>query len=160
VTTFLLSVLPILSVLSVFAYAAATGIQMYRVKGQSSVLGIAVALAGFTAGRLLDRFAALPRGLDDWVNYRDQTNNAAVTRGDRLLAVLSVEVALLFLFAAVIGLVAIWLVRRDLAPPCGPAAPSGERRVLAALFVLAVGITARAKLATFLAFLMAKGHLL
>jgi uncharacterized Tic20 family protein len=102
----------------------------------------------------------MPRHLDDWINYRDEANNQVSTRGDRFLAVLSVEVALLFLFAAVIGFLAVTLVRRDAAAQLRPLARRHGFRTLAALFALAVGITVRSKLAALLAFLMAKGNLL
>lgn len=157
--TLLLSVLPILSVLAVFVYALGVGLRMYRASGQASVLGVAATIAGLTAGRLLDRFIPLPRGLDDWVNYRDGAADQLSDRGERFLVVLSVEVALLFLLAAAISFLAITLIRRD----AGPRRPVDRRRelpLLGLLALLAVGITARSKLAVLLAFLMAKAHLL
>jgi hypothetical protein len=74
--------------------------------------------------------------------------------------VFSVEVALLFLFAAVIAFLAITLIRRDAAAQARTASRPGALPLLATLFVFAVCITARAKLAPFLAYLMAKAHLI
>jgi hypothetical protein len=159
-TTLLLSVLPILSILAVFAYAAVVGSRMYRSSGQASILGVAMALAGFTVGRLIERFGTLPQDLDDWVNYRDGANHLVTTQGERSLAVLSVEVAILFTFAAVIAFLAITLVRRDAAALHRPVARSSEVPLLATIFIFAVGVTARSKLAAVLAFMLAKAHLL
>jgi prepilin signal peptidase PulO-like enzyme (type II secretory pathway) len=158
-TIFLLSVLPVISLLAVFVYAVVAGTRVYRKNGQVSILGVAVLIAGLAAGRLIDRFVPLPTGLDDWVNLRDAASEAG-TRSERFLAVLSVEVALLFLFAAVIGFVAITLIRRDGVRQFNPIARPPEVPLLSSLFVFAVGITLRSKLAVLLAFLMAKGNLL
>jgi hypothetical protein len=159
-TIFLLSVLPLLSIVGVFVYASATGIRMLRDSGRVSVLGVAIAVAGLTVGRLVDRFGVLPQALDDWMNYRDGPGSQASTGAERFLAVLSVEVALLFVFAAVIALLAIMLIRRDIEPRAVPQPRPTALVLLGALFVFAVAIAARTKLAVFLAYLMAKVHLI
>jgi hypothetical protein len=158
--TLLLSVLPIVSILVVFVYASFSGLRMYRARGIVSMLGIAATIAGLTLGRLVDRFATLPRGLDDWVGYRDEGPGQVSTGGDRILAILSVEVALLFLFVSVLAVLAILLIKRDSTAQTGPVPRPGALPVLAAVFVFAAGMTTRSKIATFLAFLMAKGHLI
>jgi hypothetical protein len=159
-TTLLLSVLPIAGIAAVFLYALVTGLRMYRSNGQVSIFGVAATIAGFAVGRIADRFLALPRYLDDWVNYRDGPASQASTGSVRFLAILSVEVALLFLFAAAVGLVVITLIRRDFARQSHPGERSLELPLLGGLFAFAVGITARAKLAALLAFAMARSHLL
>jgi hypothetical protein len=158
--TLLLSVLPLLSILGVFIYSCIVGVRMFRASGRVSVLGVAIALAGLTLGRLVDRLGVLPQDLDDWVNYRGGEGSPVSTGGERFLAVLSVEVALLFVFAAVIALLAIALIRRDSDPRALPAARPSVPMLLGALFVFAVALAARSKLAVFLAFLLAKVHLI
>lgn len=155
----LLSAVPLLGILAAFVYAAVTGAALFRTRGLVSSLGVASTLAGLTVGRLLDRFLALPRELDDWVNYRGPVDVQVSTKGERFLAVLSVEVALLFLFAAAISFLAIALIRRDAAAKARGAGPD-PFPPLAALFACAICITARAKLSICLAFLLAKAHLL
>jgi hypothetical protein len=158
-TTFLLSVIPLLSIFAVFVYASATGLRMYRASGKVSVLGVAIAVGGLTLGRLIDRFGVLPRDLDDWINYRGGSSQVS-TGAERFLAVMSVEVALLFVLAAVIALLAIALIRRDSEPqPSAEGSPKGFL-LLGALFVFAVAMAARSKLAVFFAFLLAKMHLI
>ncbi len=159
-TTLLLSVLPLLSIFGVFVYACIVGVRIFRASGRVSVFGVAVALAGLTLGRLVDRFGVLPQELDDWVNYRGGESSPVSTGAERFLAVLSVEVALLFVFAAVIALLAIALIRRDIEPGAVPAPRPRVLVLLAALFVFAVALAARSKLAVFLAFLLAKLHLI
>lgn len=156
----LLSAFPALCLFAALVYAVVAGAALYRSSGFVSVLGIAVTLAGLAAGRLLDRFAALPRNLDDWVNYRGPVDLQVSTRGERFLAVLSVEAALLFMLAAAISFVAIRLIKRDAAGRSRSEAPSRQFAPLAALFVLAFGLTARGKLAVYLAYMLAKAHLL
>jgi hypothetical protein len=158
--TALLSALPLVSILAAFIYAAVTGASLYRSSGFVSVLGVAVTLAGLTLGRLLDRFVSLPRGLDDWVNYRDAADSQAITRSDRFLAVFSVEVALLFVFAAIISFVAVALINRDAGGRTRSLPRSRQFAPLGALFVVAVGLTARGKLALCAAYLLARAHLL
>jgi hypothetical protein len=159
-TTLLLSVLPLLSISGVFVYASIAVIRMFRASGRVSVLGVAIAVAGLTLGRLVDRFGVLPQDLDDWVNYRGGEASQVSTGAERFLAVLSVEVALLFVFAGVIALLAIALIRRDVEPRAVPKPRPGVFVLLAALFVFAVALAARSKLAVFLAFLLAKVHLI
>lgn len=158
--TLLLSLLPLVSILLVFIYSCVSGLRMYRTRGLVCLLGIAATIAGFALGRLVERFAALPRGLDDWVNYRDEAAGQASTGGDRILATLSVEVALLFLLVSGLAVLAILMVQRDSTAQTSPIARPGAFPLLAAVFVFAVALTTRGKIATFLAFLMAKGHLL
>ena len=158
-TIFLLSVVPLLSIFAVFVYAAVTGIRMYRASGRVSVLGVAIAVGGLTLGRLVDRFGMLPQDLDDWVNYRGGSTQVS-TGAERFLAVMSVEVALLFVFAAVIALLAIALIRRDSEPQAALEGRPKGFLLLGALFVFAVALAARSKLAVFLAFLLAKAHLI
>lgn len=157
--TLLLSVLPMVSLLAVFVYAAVTGARMNRARGLLSALGIAVALLGFTIGRFVDRFVPVPDSVDDWSNYRNEAANTALTVGDRILAVLSVEVALMFLLASAMGALAVAIIKRDAALASTTPRPGGFE-LLGGIFVLAVAMTARAKLAVIVAFLMAKGHLL
>jgi MFS family permease len=148
--TLLLSVLPIASIMAVFVYALAAGLRMYRSSGQVSILGVAATIAGLTLGRLVDRYIPLPRAVDEWLN----------SGGDRFLALLRAEVALLFLFAAVVSFLAITLIRRDARGQLHPESRSRQLPLLWALFAFAVGITARSKLAALLAYLMDRAHLL
>jgi hypothetical protein len=159
-TIFLLSVLPLLSIFGVFVYAAVTGIRMFRSSGKVAVLGVAIAVAGLTVGRLVDRLGVLPRSMDDWINYRGGESSQVSTGAERFLVVMSVEVALLFVFAAVIAFLAITLIRRDAEPRAAPEAGPTALVLLSGLFVFAVAIAARTKLAVFLAYLLAKGHLI
>jgi hypothetical protein len=159
-STFLLSVLPILSLLGAWVYAAVTGARMYRTSGRVSVVGIAVVLGGFIAGRMLDRFSTLPAGVDDWVNYRGGEGLQAATGLDRGLALLSVESAVMFFIAGVIVFLGVTLVRRDEAAQSRPVARSPQLPLLAALFVLSVALLWRSKFAAIVAFMMAKAHLL
>jgi hypothetical protein len=154
----LLSAVPLLCILAAFVYAAVTGAALFRARGLVSTLGVASTLAGLTVGRLLDRFLSLPREMDDWVNYRGPFTVQVSTKGERFLAVLSVEVALLFLFAAAISFLAMALIRRDAAGKARAA--SDPFALLAALFACAICITARSKLSVCVAFLLAKAHLL
>jgi hypothetical protein len=159
-TTLLLSVFPVLLLLSAFAYAAVSAAKLHGSNGFISVMGVAVTLAGLTLGRFLDRFTGMPRALDDWVNYRGPVAYEVTTKGDRYLAVLSVEVALLFLFAAALSFLAVVLIRRDAAGASRSGPLSTHLGPLAAMFVFAVGITARSKLALYAAYLLARAHLL
>jgi hypothetical protein len=159
-STLLLSVLPMLSILAVFVYAVVTGARMYRSSGRVSVIGIAVVLAGFVTGRLLDRLTSLPADVDDWVNYRGGAALEVATRGDRGLALLSVESAVMFVLAAVVVFLAVTLVRREEAEKARSGGRSLQLPLLATLFVLAVALLTRSKLAAIVAFYMAKAHLL
>jgi hypothetical protein len=159
-STFLLSVLPMLSLLAAFVYAAVTGARMYRSSGRVSVVGIAVVLAGFITGRLIDRLSSLPADVDDWVNYRGGATLQVATGVDRGLALLQVESAVMFLFAAVIVFLAVTLVRREVAEQSRSAPRSPPLPLLAMLFIVAVALITRSKLAAIVAFLMAKAHLL
>jgi hypothetical protein len=148
--TLLLSALPVASIMAVFVYAFTAGLRMYRSNGQVSILGVAFTIAGLTLGRLVDRYISLPHEVDEWVN----------SGADSFLALLRVEVALLFLFAAVMSFLAITLISRDAEGQLHPETRSRQVPLLWALFAFAIGITARSKLAAFLAYLMAKAHLL
>jgi hypothetical protein len=156
----LLTAFPLLCLLGAFVYAALTGVRLYRASGFVSVLAVAVMLAGLTAGRLVDRFVSLPREMDDWVNYRDTADIQISTKGDRFLAVLSVEVAVMFLFAAAVSLLAVWLLRRDETRASRPGPHSLHPGLLVSLFAFAVGLTARSKIAIYLAYVLARAHLL
>src|SRR5580700_9036899 len=158
--TLLLSAFPIACLLSAFAYAAVAGAKLHGSNGFLSVLGVAVTLAGLTLGRLIDRFMPVPRVMDDWVNYRGQVDYEVSSRGDRYLAVLSVEIAVIFIFAAALSTMAVVLIKRDAAGGSLPGRLSRQTGTLAALFVFAVGAAARSKLALFLAFMLARAHLL
>jgi len=158
--TLLLSVIPVACLLSAFAYAAVAGARLHGSNGFLSVLGVAVTLAGLTLGRLLDRFTPLPRAMDDWINYRGPVDYEVTIKGDRYLAVLSVEVALLFLFAAALSFLAVVLIKRDAAGASRTGPLSRHLGPVAAMFVFAVGITARSKLALYLAYVLARAHLL
>jgi hypothetical protein len=139
----LLSIFPLICVLAVFVYAAVVGEKIHSSTGSISVLGVAVALLGLTAGWLLERFVPLTRGVDDWVSYRS----------------LRLEVALLFFLVSVFAYLSVVLIKRDLAGQSK--LDSGRRKCafLALLFVLAVSIPARAKLAAFLAIVLTKANL-
>lgn len=156
----ILSFIPLLCVLAAWVYASLVGVRLYRKTGKASVLGVAVAMLGMILGRLLDRFVPLVSGLDDWVNYRGAYTEQVTTKGERFLAVMSVEVDLLFLFAALISVLAVTLIRRDVTPQTPPAPRSIQAGVLLALFAASVGIAGRAKIAAYLAFLLAKANLL
>ena len=158
--TTLLTTVPILCLRAVFIYSAVAGASLYRSKGFTSVLGIAVTLAGLTAGRMLDRFVPLPRYLDDWMNYRDSVSFQITTKGERFLAVLSVEVAVMFTFAALVSFIGITLIRRDATGTARAASKSRKLAPMIALFVFAICLTARAKLSVGLAYLLAKANLL
>jgi hypothetical protein len=146
----LLSVLPIASMAAVFVYALVSGLKVYRSGGQVSILGVAATIAGLTLGRIADRYGSLPREVDDWSN----------SGGDHLLALLKAEVALLFLFAAIVGFLAIKLLRRDAEGQVNPAGRSRQLPLLGSLFLFAIGLTARAKLAGLLAYVMERARLL
>ena len=156
----ILSYIPLLCILAALVYAALVGVRLYRETGKSSALGVAVAMLGMILGRLLDRFVPLVSGLDDWVNYRGKYTEQVTTRGDRFLAIMSLEVALLFLFAALISILAVTLIKRDVLPQTPPAPRSPQSGLLLVLFAAAVGIASRAKIAAYLAFLLAKANLL
>ncbi len=152
--------LPTLSLLAVFVYAVVTGARMYRSSGRVAVIRIAVVLAGFITGRLLDRLSSLPADVDDWVNYRGGATLQVATGVDRGLALLQVESAVMFLFAAVIVFLAVTLVRREVAEQSRSAPRPPPLPLLAMLFIVAVALITRSKLAAIVAFLMAKAHLL
>jgi MFS family permease len=158
--TLLLSVLPVLCVATAFVYAVVVGGALLRTSGFVSALAVAATLAGLALGRLLDRFVALPRELDDWVNYRGGVDPQISMRGERFLAILSVESAALFILASCAAILAVWLVKRDAEGRTRSETPPRRMAPLAALFVLAVAITARSKLAVCVAFALAKAHLL
>jgi hypothetical protein len=158
--TLLLSVIPIACLLAAFAYAAVAGAKLHGSNGFLSVLGVAFTLVGLTLGRLLDRFTPTPRVMDDWLNYRGQVDYEVSSRGDRYLAVLSVEVAVLFIFAAALSTLAVVLIKRDAAGGSLPGRLPRQIGPLAAMFVFAVGMAARSKLALYLAFVLARAHLL
>jgi hypothetical protein len=82
------------------------------------------------------------------------------TKGERFLTVMSVEVSLLFLFAALISILAVTLIKRDVTPVTTPAPRSPQGGLLLILFAASVGIAGRAKIAAYLAFLLAKANLL
>jgi hypothetical protein len=155
----LLSALPLFCILAAFLYAAVTGARLYRSNGFISVLGVAVTLAGLTLGRLLDR-VPLPHSLDDWVNYRGPLDHQISTKGERFLAILSVEVALLFLLASAVSFLAVLVIKRDASGASRTDTRMRKAAPLVALFAFAVGIPARAKISVYLAFLLAKAHLL
>jgi hypothetical protein len=144
-----LSVVPLASILAVLAYALASGLRIYRASGQVATLGVAITISGLTLGRLLDRLP-LPREVDDWMN----------SGGAHFLGLMRVEVALLFLLAAAMGLLVITLLRRDAEGQVHPETRSRQLPLLGMLFVLAVGIAARSKVAALLALLLEKGHLI
>jgi hypothetical protein len=156
----LLSYVPLVCVLGAFAYAAVVGVRIYAGTGHGSVLGVAVAMLGLMLGRLLDRFIPLVAALDDWINYRGALNERVKTQSERYLAVISVEVALLFMFSALIGFIAVTLIRRDLSGPSSPAARSLQGGLLGVLFAASLGLAGRAKIAAYLAFVLARAHLL
>jgi hypothetical protein len=140
--TALLTALPLLCVLVALVYAAVAGTKAYRSAGRISILGIAAALLGLAVGRLLDRFVPVARALGNPVDYHS----------------MRVEVALLFIFASAVAALAVTIARHDLA---GQPGPLGPRRfsLLAAVFLLAVGIAARGKVAVCVSFLLAKAGL-
>jgi hypothetical protein len=135
----LLSTLPLLCILASFVYAAWVGIKVHRSTGQLSILGVAITLAGLSAGRLLNRFLPPAPTLDDSVNYRS----------------LKVEVALLFMLAAAVAFFAVTLLKRESMVRSMP--PLDPRRgcLLVALFVSAIAITTRGKIAAYLVYLLA-----
>jgi hypothetical protein len=156
----LLTAFPILCLFGAFVYAALVGARLYKGSGFVSVLAIAVTIAGLSLGRLIDRFVSLPEELDDWVNYRGTADIQISTRGDRFLAVLSVEVAVMFIFAAAVSFLAVALLKRDATRASRPGPNSLHPGILAAMFAFAVGLTARTKIAVCVAYVLAKAHLL
>jgi hypothetical protein len=158
--TLLLSTLPLLCILASLAYAAVVGTRVYKATGFISVLGVAAGLLGAYVGRFLDRFIPLPRDVDDWVNYRGLVDYQVKATGERYLAILSVEAAVLFLLASAFTFLAVNMIRRDaLGQSRGDKGPS-RFAVLGGLFILALCLTYRGKLAACLAFLLAKAGLL
>jgi hypothetical protein len=146
--------------MAAFGYVVAVGIRIRRLTGQTSALGVGVAMAGLIVGRLLDRFVPLSGAVDDWVNYRTASTNQANISGERYLTLLAVEVALLCLFAAVSAVLTVTLIKRD-ALGVGPKEErSPQLGLLVALFLAAAGLTARAKLAAFAAFALARANIL
>ncbi len=156
----LLTAFPILCLFGAFVYAALMGASLYRRSGFVSALAIAVTLAGLTLGRLVDRFVPLPGQLDDWVSYRGEAQDQISTKGDRYLAVLSVEVAVMFVLAAAMALLAVALLRRDATRASRPGPNTLHAGILAAMFVFAIGLTSRTKIAICLAYALARAHLL
>jgi len=141
--TSLFSAFPLILVLAAFVYAAVVGEKVHGATGGIAILGIATTLLGMTAGWLLERFVPLTRGEDDWISFRS----------------LRLEVAVLFLLVAAIAFLGVSLIRRDVTGQSRT--DSGLRKFasLAVLFVLAVGLPARAKLAAFLVMLLTKGNM-
>jgi hypothetical protein len=156
----LLTAFPILCLCGAFVYAALMGARLYKGSGFVSALAIAVVLAGLTLGRLIDRFVPLPGRLDDWVNYRGAAQVQISTQGDRYLAVLSVEVAVMFVLAAAVAFLAIALLKKDATRASRPGPNSLHPGILTAMFAFAVGLTARTKIAICLAYALARAHLL
>jgi hypothetical protein len=138
--TALLSAIPLLCRLAAFAYAARAGLKAYKSTGHASILGIATTLLGLAVGRLVDRFVPLFRAIGNPFGYQG----------------MKVEVALLALFAAATTVLAVTLAEGDAVAQ--PGSRPGLRRcaLLAAIFLSSAGITARGKLAAFLAFLLSK----
>jgi ribose/xylose/arabinose/galactoside ABC-type transport system permease subunit len=141
--TSLFSALPILLVLAAFLYAAVVGEKIHGSTGGIATLGVATTLLGLTMGWLLERFVPLTRGEDDWISFRS----------------LRLEVAILFLFVAAFTFVAVAVLRRDATGQSH--LDSGRRKFgyLFSLFVIAVGLPARAKLAAVLVMLLTKENL-
>jgi hypothetical protein len=158
--TALLSVLPVLCVIAAFVYAGTVGMRLYRANGFISGIAIAVTLVGLAFGRILNRFVSLPRELEDWVNYRGGVDPQISTKGERFLAVLSVESALLFILAAIAAALAISVFKGDAEGTTRSGTRAQKTAPLAALFVVAIAITARSKLAICAAYILAKAHLL
>jgi O-antigen ligase len=136
-----LSFLPLILVFVALAYAAIVGEKLHSATGAVSVLGIAATLVGLILGWLLQRFLPAARSVDEWVNYRS----------------IRIDVALLFLGIAAMTFIAVALVRGDLRGRDKPGANSaGRLRLLVPLFLFAVGIAARGKIAAWIAGLMEK----
>src|SRR5580704_13866129 len=153
---FLLTTFPLLCLLGAFVYASIMGVRLYKGSGFVSALAIAVTLAGLSLGRFIDRFVSLPGRLDDWVNYRGTADIQISTKGDRFLAVLSVEVAVMFIFASAVSFLAIALLRKDATRASRPGPNTLHAPLLAGVFAFAVGLTARTKIAICIAYALAK----
>jgi fucose 4-O-acetylase-like acetyltransferase len=135
--TSLVSTLPLICVFAALIYAAFVGEKTYSSTGAVSILGVAITLFGLIVGWLLERFLPFPHSLDDLVNDRS-------TR---------LEVPMLFFCVTAITLLAVTMAKKDAIER--PKAASGSRRLalLIPLFVFAVGLAARVKIAAFLAVL-------
>lgn len=134
----LFSTFPLICVFAALIYAAFVGEKTYSSTGSVSILGVAITLFGLIVGWLLERFLPFPRSIDDLVSDRS----------------MRLEIPVLFFCVTAITLVAVTLAKRDAAAK-EKAAP-GSRRValLIPLFVFAVGMAARVKIAAFLAVLL------
>jgi hypothetical protein len=114
------------------------GEKTYSSTGSVSILGVAITLFGLIVGWLLERFLPFPRSIDDLVSDRS----------------MRLEIPVLFFCVTAITLVAVTLAKRDAAAQ--EKATPGSRRMalLVPLFVFAVGMAARMKIAAFLAVLL------
>jgi hypothetical protein len=131
----LVSTFPLLLVLASFFYAAVVGERIHRSTGAISILGVAVTLLGVTVGWFLERFLPVSSGIDD----------VTIARNSRL------GVSLLFFLVAATAFLAVTLIRRDVSGLSKSDPAFRKCAFLASAFILAVGIPAHDKLATYLA---------
>jgi hypothetical protein len=129
------STLPLLLVFASFVYAALVGEKMHRSTGSISVLGVAVTLLGVTVGWFLERFLPFAGGVDGGI----------ISQNSRL------GVSLLFSLVAVISFLAVDLIRRDVTGLSKSDSVFRKCAFLVCAFILAAGVPAHDKLATYLA---------
>lgn len=130
----LAAIIPLLFLLASFVYAAFVGNKVHSSTGGISIFGVAVTLLGLIAGWLLERFLPLAGAGEDWNSFR-------VSR-------LAVE--MLFSFVAAMTFMAVTLIKRDVAGRTNADSKPRCAALLVPLFLFAVGIAARAKIAAFL----------
>jgi len=156
----LLTAFPLFCFLASLGYAVVQGLRAYESKGRLSILGVAATLLGLLAGRMADRFIPLSDTLYNWVNYSSPNGEQVNTSDVRYLDTFSVETAIAFLFVAVIGYLAIAVIRGDAGDGPRPGPPGRGFGLLAGMFGSAAILTAHAKIAVCVTFLLAKAHLL
>jgi hypothetical protein len=130
----------LLFLLAALVYAALIANKIHSSTGGVSMFGIVVTLLGLIAGWLLQRFLPVAGAGDGWESSR-------VTR---------VAVEILFSFVAAITFLAVTLIKRDVDVRTNAGSSPQRALLLIPLFLFAVGVAARAKLAAFLVALFSK----
>jgi hypothetical protein len=136
----IISALCLLCVFAALIYGVLVGARIFGSTGCVSPFGIPVTLFGLIVGWLLERFLPFLGARSDWNN----------PHGSRL------EVQLLFLFVTAVTVLAVTLVRRDFADGPGKKPDPRQAPLLIPMFLLAVGMTARGKVAALLVILFSR----
>jgi len=161
--TALLTILPLLCLLASFAYVAWVALRTYKASGLVSGLGLAISLVGLAVGRYLGLLIPRTRAVADWVSSHDIANRREyrINAPGDLFSVYTVETALAFMFIAAFGLLGVTLTREDAVPRGGPAKRTRRLVILlAGLFLFAAAITARRRIAEYVAYFLVQVNLL